>query len=84
MSTTPSRIISGVLGTNWRITSSDDPDQAPLFANEYSFASFAFTMFTLVAVFAPFPLATLPSILGKVRMPKELCKTGLRHSKETY
>ena len=77
MSATPSRIISGMLGSNWRITSSDDPDQAPLFANEYSFCSFAFTMFTLVAIFAPFPLATLPSILGKVRMPRELCKTGL-------
>jgi len=65
MRDTPSRIVSGVLGTNWKVDRSDDPDQAPLYANEYSLASLAFAVFTALAIFAPFPLATIPSLLGK-------------------
>mmetsp|Transcript_6781 Transcript_6781/g.10073 ORF Transcript_6781/g.10073 Transcript_6781/m.10073 type:complete len:417 (-) Transcript_6781:247-1497(-) len=65
ISPSPSRMLSGVLGSQWRVTSSDDPDQAPLFANEYNFLSMAFTIFTALAIFAPLPLATVPSILGK-------------------
>ena len=59
------RVVSGVLGSRWDVTKSDDPDQAPLFANEYNILSLAFAIFTGLAVFAPFPLATVPSLLGK-------------------
>mmetsp|Transcript_23505 Transcript_23505/g.53015 ORF Transcript_23505/g.53015 Transcript_23505/m.53015 type:complete len:364 (+) Transcript_23505:3-1094(+) len=69
---TPSidRVISGFLGSVARLLgpswpSADDPDVAPIKVNEYNFLALAFGGFALGAIFAPFPLATVPSLLGK-------------------
>lgn len=62
------RVLRGVLGSVGRalsLCSNDDPDCALPKAPEYAFLFLAFSAFALGAVFAAFPLATLPTLLGK-------------------
>lgn len=58
----PRRALRGVLSTRaWRL--GPRRDNSP--AVEYAFLSVAFAAFAGGAIFAPFPLATVPSLLGK-------------------
>lgn len=64
------RVIQGALGALWRLAPaerSDDPGDARCTdgRNEYAALSLAFALFAALSVAAPFPLATVPSFLGR-------------------
>ncbi|KAG8467676.1 hypothetical protein KFE25_006728 [Diacronema lutheri] len=64
------RIVRGVLGSLWRLAPtacSDDPDEdrAADGRNEFATLTLGFLAGAALSVFAPFPLATVPSFLGR-------------------
>lgn len=67
---TIARVVRGTLGSLWRLapaTCVDDPDDARAVdgRNEYATLAAFFGLSTAMAIFAPFPLATVPSFLGR-------------------
>ena len=71
----PGRILRGLTGSLWQLAPArgdvgglDDPDVrggSDVGVNEYALASALFVGFAVVGAVAPFPLATLPHILGR-------------------
>ena len=71
----PGRILRGLTGSLWQLAPArgdvgglDDPDVrggSDVGVNEYALASALFVGFAIVGAVAPFPLATLPHILGR-------------------
>lgn len=64
------RLTSGTLAALWSLgprsnAAAGQPDASPPYAIEWSSLSLSFGLFSMLAVFAPFPLATVPSLLGK-------------------
>lgn len=65
-----STLIQGLIGSSMRLTpqnASDNPEtrNGSDGRNEYSLCSFLFLWFTVMPIAADFPLATVPSILGR-------------------
>jgi hypothetical protein len=56
---TPSRAAAGVLASLWSIGSAPDESDAD------GALALCFAAFSAIAIFSPFPIATLPSLLGK-------------------
>lgn len=59
------RVSGGVCSSLWRIGPSANSNNNDNQAAQYSTLAASFGVFTLLSLLAPFPLATLPSLMGK-------------------